>query len=55
MQSFKIKSDSKTFYMSTSEEKFTDTSRVELIISEGSTASALEKVFLKIAFLKFTP
>ena len=36
--------------MSTSEEKwikkFTDTSCVELIISEGSTAGALEKVFL---------
>ena len=33
--------------------KIIDTFRVKVIISEEATAVALEKVFLKIAFLKF--
>ena len=51
LQTFKIKSNSKIKEKWI--KKFIDTSRVKLIISEEAIAGVLEKLFLKIAFLKF--
>ena len=51
LQTLQIKSNSKIKEKWI--KKFIDTSRVKLIISEEAIAGVLEKLFLKIAFLKF--